>query len=255
MSLDLKAILANPDALAALEREHERRSLNRLESMFPDTGPLRRELYVKHLEFFDRSREYNEILFLAANKVGKSVAGSFAAALHATGKYPKWWTGRRFNHPTVGWACNNTNIDCRDINQFELLGQPGQFGTGMIPSADILNNKPKPSVPDAIETTYVRHISGGQSMIVYKAYEQGREKFQGRNIHWIWGDEEVPDDIYTEMLMRIMTTDGLIFLTYTPIRGLTPLTVQFLKTAVNKKDLPIQYTDNDKRKQDSAKVG
>lgn len=38
---------------------------------FPDTGPLRRELYPKHLEFFAAGRDFTERLFMAANRVGK----------------------------------------------------------------------------------------------------------------------------------------------------------------------------------------
>lgn len=253
-NLDL-AMLADPNALNALEAVLEKRNQNKIDSIFPDTGPLRRELYTKHVEFMEAGAKYNERLYLAANKIGKTTVGAYECALHATGKYPKWWKGRRFNHPTVGWACNNTNIDCRDINQFELLGQPGQLGTGMIPADLIINTKAKPSVPDAVEMAYVRHISGGQSMISFKAYEQGREKFQGRNIHWIWGDEEVPSDVYDEMVMRIMVTDGIILLTYTPIRGLTELTVRFLTEAVNKADLPITFTSKEESVIKAAQKG
>ncbi len=229
-----------PYTLEDLEKELQRRKRNSLTKWFPDTGPFARSKYPKHMEFIGATKEMNEILFLAANKVGKTLVGSYMGAVFATGKYPKWWHGRRFNMPTLGWACNKTGIDCRDINQLELLGQPGQWGTGMIPADDIIDIKSKPSVPDAVETVYVRHITGGQSMINFKSYDQGREKFQGRNIHWIWPDEEVPAEVYNEMVMRIMVTDGLIFCTYTPIMGLTEITVQFLKECVNKSSLPVE---------------
>ena len=246
-NLDLKSLLADPNILDVLEAEQDRRARNKIDSLFPDTGPLRRELYDKHMEFFRASKEHDETLFLAANKVGKTVAGGAAATYHSTGLYPHWWEGKRFDHPTVGWACNNTNNDCRDINQLELLGPPGQIGTGLIPADRIIMTRPKPSIPDGIGTAYIRHVTGGQSMIQFKSYDAGRENFQGRNIHWIWPDEEVPDDIYIEMTMRIMVTQGIIFLTYTPILGLTPVTVEFLTTAVNKESLPIKFTGSEKR--------
>lgn len=245
---DLKSLLADPDVLNKLEAEQDRRARNRLDFLYPDTGLLRRELYVKHVAFFEAGAKYNERCMLGSNKSGKTTAGAVESSYHATGRYPAWWKGKRFDCPTVGWVCNNTNIDCRDINQLELLGPPGQFGTGTLPYDCIINNKPKPSVPDAVETTYIRHSSGGQSMLLYKAYEQGREKFQGRNIHWIWADEEVPSDIYTEMFMRIMTTNGIIFLTYTPLLGLTPVTVDFLTNSVNKSELPLSFTGGEKLK-------
>lgn len=184
------------------------------------------------------------------HNTGKTVAGALEAALHATGMYDEyapWWEGKRFDCPTSLWACNKTATDCRDINQLELLGPPGQLGTGMIPASMIIHTKPKPSVPDAIEIAYIKNKFYGQSVIYFKSYDQGREKFQGRAIHVIWADEEVPDDIYTEMLMRTMTTEGIIYLTYTPIQGLTPVTVDFLTNAVNKDTLPLRFTKRDEK--------
>lgn len=230
--------------LAAIERELQKRQKNRFYTVFPDTGPLRRELYVKHMEFLDASRLHDQTLMLAANKVGKTVTGAYAATCHATGLYPKWWTGKRFDGPTIGWACNVTATDCRDINQTELFGQAGQLGTGMIPAEYIIGKpKSKPSVPDGIEVAYIKHMTGGASVIFLKSYDQGRTKYQGRNIHWIWADEEVPADIYSEMVMRIVTTEGIIFCTYTPILGLTPITVSFLRDSVNKDKLPIKFSE------------
>lgn len=229
-------------SLEDIERAIEKKRRNRLGNWFPETGPFRRELYPKHMEFFAAGKEHRERLMMAANRVGKTVCGSFESVLHATGLYPDWWPGRRFYEATGGWACNKSAPDCRDINQLELMGQPGSFGTGMIPADRIIYTKAKPSVPDAIEMVYVRHITGGTSEIFFRSYDQGREKFQGRARHWIWADEEVPADIYTEMLLRTMTTDGIVYLTYTPVLGLTPTTIDFLTHSVNKDKLPIKFT-------------
>lgn len=214
----------------------------RLNNWFPDEGPFRRELYPKHMEFFAASKIHNEVLMLAANRVGKTICGSLALTYHATGLYPDWWEGKVFDSPILGWACNKTATDCRDINQLELLGPHGQYGTGMIPADYLIHVKPKPSVPDGIEIIYVKHVTGGQSVLFLKSYDQGREKYQGRAVHVIWADEEVPVEIYTEMLLRTMTTDGIILCTYTPILGLTPVTIDFLTNAVNKDKLPIKFT-------------
>ena len=48
----------------------------------------------------------------------------------------------------------------------------------------------------------------------------------------IWLDEEPEQEMYTERLMRTMTTDGLILATFTPLQGLTPFVEHFLETAV-----------------------
>lgn len=233
-------IIKNLPPLEALEAELERRRQNKIYTYFPEAGKYRRELYVKHMEVFRAGKDHRERLFLAANRTGKTIVGAYETAVHLTGLYPPWWEGKRFDRATNVWACNKTAVDCRDINQLELLGQPGQFGTGMIPRDYLIHTKPKPSVPDAIEIIYVKHKSGGQSVCHMKSYDQGREKFQGRAIDFIWPDEEVPDDVYTEMLLRTMTTGGLILCTYTPIMGLTPVTVQFLRDCVNRDKLPTE---------------
>ena len=122
----------------AIEAELQWRAQHKLESFYPETGPLRRELYVKHMQFFDAGVEKDERLFMAANRVGKTEGvGAYECALHLTGKYPAWWEGRRFTRPTVGWAAGQTSKTTRDIIQLALLGPGPRYGTGMIP-ADVL---------------------------------------------------------------------------------------------------------------------
>lgn len=234
-----------------------RKQSNRITKFFPETGPLRRELYIKHMKHFDAGRLHDERLFLAANKVGKSLAGGYETALHATGLYPDWWTGKVFDHPTNGWACNNTATDVRDINQQILLGDPGQYGTGLIPKDYLIDTKSKSSVPDGVELIYVRHKSGGQSVITTKAYEQGRTKFQGRNIHYVWADEEIPAEVYGECMLRLMITNGIMYCTYTPVLGLTPITVAFLSEAVNTDELPLKFDKKqyDKQQNPNVRIG
>ena len=87
-----------------IEAEVQRRAAPFL-NVFPDAGPLRRELYAKHIEFFRAGTDYKERLFMAANRVGKTVAGAFETTCHLTGRYPPWWEGKRFDRATESWAC------------------------------------------------------------------------------------------------------------------------------------------------------
>ena len=49
-----------------MEAELERRtSENRIDSYYPDEGPLRRKLYPKHLEFFRAGIEHRESFWMA----------------------------------------------------------------------------------------------------------------------------------------------------------------------------------------------
>lgn len=198
-------------------------------SLYPETGPLRRELYVKHQEFFAAGPKYRERLMLAANRIGKTEGvGGYELTLHLTGKYPAWWQGRRFKRPVSAWAAGDTSKTVRDIIQFKLLGPIGQWGTGLIP-ADCLERTVRASgVPDTVDTLYVKHVSGGLSVCGLKSYDQRAESFQGTEKDIIWLDEEPPLAIYTECLMRTMTNDGMVMLTFTPLLGMSEVVLQFL---------------------------
>lgn len=216
--------------LVRIEDELERRRAGRkLGTYFPETGPLRRELYPKHLEFFRLGAEKRERLFLAANRVGKTEgAGGFEMACHLTGRYPPWWQGRRFDKPVAAWAAGDTRQTVRDILQMKLLGKPGAHGTGLLPRESLERVANAPGIPDAVETIWVRHASGGISTLGLKSYDQGRESFQGTERDVIWLDEEPPSAVYTECLLRTMTNGGLVMLTFTPLRGISDVVTSFL---------------------------
>lgn len=202
--------------------------------MFPDSGALRRELYPQHTRFFELGATYSERLFLAANRVGKTTAGAYETALHLTGRYPDWWKGRRFNKPVLAWAGGDTSKTTRDIQQLELLGPPGDFGTGMIPGELLVDTKTKAGIPDAIEVVYVRHVSGKCARLLFKSYDQGRKSWQGTKPDVIWCDEEPPMDVWTEIQMRLMATapgevGGIAYLTFTPLEGWTEVVNSFLR--------------------------
>lgn len=200
--------------------------------MYPKSGPLSRHAYDKAMQFFAAGGAYSERAFMAANRVGKTLSGAYETVCHLTGIYPEWWTGKRFARPTSGWACGNTAQKCKEIVQAKLLGTPGVpslLGTGMVPG-DLIVGVPskKRGVADAIETVFVRHVSGGLSMLTFKSYDQGRESFEGTEQDFIWLDEEPPEDIYAECLMRTMTTSGVVFLTFTPLKGMSKVCLEFL---------------------------
>ncbi len=115
-------------ALALIWREADRlvardESRRKLWSYYPDSGPLRRALYPKHLQFFAAGAAHRERLFMAANRVGKTEGvGGYETTLHLTGAYPPWWAGRRFERPVAAWVAGKTNETTRDIVQAKLFG-------------------------------------------------------------------------------------------------------------------------------------
>ena len=44
----------------------------------------------------------------------------------------------------------------------------------------------------------------------------------------IWLDEEPPMDVYSECLLRLMTANGLMLCTFTPLLGLSDVALMFL---------------------------
>lgn len=194
-----------------------------------------RDLYPRHMEFFEAGRDYRERCFLAANRVGKSVAGAYETSAHLTGLYPDWWKGRRFEQPVRAWAAGKSSETTRDIVQSVLLGEvlgsgptKRPSGTGLIPGDTLGEWTWKAGVANLVDTIRIRHVSGGWSTLGFKSYEQGRGSFEGTAQHVIWFDEEPEIDVYGEALIRTATTDGIIILTFTPLEGWTDTVAQFL---------------------------
>lgn len=203
--------------LAAIDKELSRR---RLDSYAP---------YKKQRDFHDAGDTHRERLFMAGNQLGKTVAGAAEMAIHLTGKYPADWKGRRFSKPIAAWASGVTGESVRDTTQRLLVGRPGEYGTGMIP-ADCIVGEPKRAmgVADLLDSVSVKHASGGNSRLYFKRYEQGREKWQGETLDVVWFDEEPPQDIYTEGLTRTNATGGMVYLTFTPLMGMSDVVMRFI---------------------------
>ena len=181
------------------------------------------------MSFFAAGAEHRERLMLAANRVGKTDGvGGYETVLHLTGLYPDWWTGKRLKKPIRAWAAGDTSKTVREIIQEKLLGPVGDFGTGMIPGDSIISTTAKAGISGAVDMVSVRHATGGVSILILKSYDQKRQAFQGTEQDLIWLDEEPPLDIYTECLIRTMTTNGMILCTFTPLLGMSKVVLNFL---------------------------
>lgn len=213
-----------------------------LNRIYPETGPLRRELYQKHLLFFRLGKIHTERWGMAANRVGKSWGmGAYEVTLHLTGRYPHWWEGKRFDKPIRAWVAGETQTKTRDAPQAKLTGRlvPEEgagagsrddlygLGNGMIPAELIVHWSPG-AKKDSIGVLWVRHITGGLSHCQFLSFEQGPNAFASNEIELMWHDEEPPMDVYTESLIRLMTTGGIMLVTATPLQGYTELVTSYL---------------------------
>ena len=216
--------------LAALEAEQSRREReNKLRAYSP---------YAKQRQFHALGASKSERLFMAGNQLGKTVAGGAEWAIHLTGRYPDWWEGAVFDKPPVLWASSVTNEATRDNPQRVLVGPPPteeHWGTGYIPKDALIEWDRAQGVPNLLDNVQVRWGGGGDvqniAYCAFKAYEKGREKWQGPTIDGVWYDEEPPVDIYSEGLTR--TNNGqrgqFAQMTFTPLKGMSEVVHAFIQ--------------------------
>lgn len=212
--------------LKAAEKESaQRKARNRLIEYAP---------YPKQAAFHTAGAIHRERLFMAGNQLGKTMAGAMEWAMHLTGRYPEWWKGKRFESAGKYWAAGETGLSTRDNVQNLLIGPPereDEWGTGAIPHDALRDVQRARGQPNSLDSVTIKHTSGYLSTLLFKAYEQGREKWQGPTLNGVWCDEEPPLDIYTEGLTRTNATGGIMMVTFTPLKGMSDVVKQYLGDA------------------------
>jgi phage terminase large subunit-like protein len=208
-----------------MEVLEEQQQIRKAENKLADYLP-----YPKQREFHAAGAKYRERLAMTCNRFGKTVAGAMEMTFHLTGQYPDWWEGKRFDKSVRAWAAGVTGETTRDVVQGKLIGPPTQsaeWGTGTIPKSALGNIVTSRGIPGAIDTVSVHHVSGGMSELQFKSYERGREKWQGAALEVVWCDEEPDHDIYIEGLTRTNETGGIVYLTMTPLLGVSNVVQRF----------------------------
>lgn len=212
--------------MSSLEQKQYSR-LRRLEELRKTCALFFYKPYRKQASFHEAGKSYRERLLMAGNQLGKTFAAGNEVAYHVTGMYPDDWKGKVFTKENRGWVGSVTSELTRDGAQRILMGPVGKWGTGCIPKEMIVDIKRARGVPDAIETVLVRHVNGEVSQITFKSYKDGREAWQAETLDWIWFDEEPPEDIYVEGVTRTNNTKGVVFLTFTPLLGMSNVVMRF----------------------------
>ncbi len=162
---------------------------------------------------FHRCTKRNRWVF-GGNRSGKTECGAAEAVWLATGTHPY-----KQNRPNVfGWVVSLSMQVQRDVAQKKILHylRPDRI-------ADVVMQSGRKDSPafGVVDQIVVKNAFGGTSVIGFKSCDQGREKFQGSSLDFVWFDEEPPREIYEECRMRLLDREGEMFGTMTPLKGLT----------------------------------
>ena len=162
---------------------------------------------------FHKSNKRNRWVF-GGNRSGKTECGAVETVWLARGIHPY-----KENRPSVqGWVVSLTREVQRDVAQAKVLKY---LSPRFIEEIVMVSGKKGAPEYGVIDHIVVRNALGGLSKIGFKSCDQGREKFQGASLDFVWFDEEPPEDIYAECRMRVFDKCGMIFGTMTPLKGLT----------------------------------
>lgn len=196
------------ERLRRIEAEQERRkAVDRLAAY--NVGEVKHE---KQLAFH-RCKKRNRWVF-GGNRSGKTECGAVECVYMARGIHPY----RENRKDVCGWVVSLSTQVQRDVAQKKILQYLRRDWIEEIVMQSGRKDSPEGGVIDFIR---VKNVFGGVSVIGFKSCDQGREKFQGASLDFVWFDEEPPEDIYLECRMRVLDRKGDIFGTMTPLKGLT----------------------------------
>ncbi|ELP3919281.1 terminase family protein [Escherichia coli] len=193
--------------------------------------------YPFQLDWIRASNNYRQRYLSAANRIGKSYGACMELAAHITGLYPPDWEGKKldFDRPAVFWTIGVTQDSVNTVLMKELLGVSdcrnlSELGSGAIPR-DCIDSFSM--VKDGARCLQVRinHVNGRQNTLHFFASSQNESVFMGAAVDYILMDEQFPNEteLYAQCLTRTATTRGMISVTATPEKGITPLWDKFSK--------------------------
>ncbi len=196
------------EKICKIQAEQERRRRTDALAAY-NTGEVRHE---KQLAFH-KCLKRNRWVF-GGNRSGKTECGAAECVYMARGIHPY----RENKRETAGWVVSLSAQVQRDVAQKKILRYLRRDWIEDIVMLSGRKDSPEHGVIDFIR---VKNVLGGTSVIGFKSCDQGREKFQGASLDFVWFDEEPPEDIYMECRMRVFDRKGDIFGTMTPLKGRT----------------------------------
>lgn len=216
-----------------LAREIERRKQTKLSGY--NTGPI---VHKKQM-LFHASPKRNRWVF-GGNRSGKSECGAVEVVWLVRGIHPF----RKCTSAVSGWVVSPSMRVQKDVAQKKILSY---LDPSWIEDIIMVNGKKSSPEYGVVESILVKSVCGGISVISFKSCEEGREKFQGASLDFVWFDEEPPKDIYDECRMRVIDRSGDIFGTMTPLKGLTFVYDEIYLNSANDEEVffcTMEWADN-----------
>lgn len=170
------------------------------------------KVHTKQL-LFHKCDKRNRWVF-GGNRSGKTECGAVETVWRARGIHP-YLSNKK---DTFGWVVSVSYEVQRDVAQNKILNY---LNPAWIHDIIMHSGSKTGAEYGVIDTIVVKNVFGGLSKIGFKSADQGREKFQGASLDYVWFDEEPPKDIYEECRMRVIDKRGVIYGTMTPLKGLT----------------------------------
>lgn len=226
-----KDIICN---ILAIEKEQQRRYKNNKLARY-NTGE---KVHEKQLAFH-RCTKRNRWVF-GGNRSGKTECGAVEAVWWARGIHPY----RKNRKDVEGWIVSLSYEVQRDVAQSKFMSY---LNPDWIEDVVMASGKKDNAEYGIIDYILIKNVLGGVSKICFKSCDQGREKFQGASLDFVWFDEEPPFDIYQECRMRVLDKKGEIWGTMTPLKGLTWVYDKIYLNSAGDSDLwhiMIEWADN-----------
>lgn len=182
---------------------------NLLQLLNYNSGKIKHQ---KQIEFH-KSTKRNRWLF-GGNRTGKTECGAVETIWLSLGIHPY----KNNKNSTDCWVVSLSNRVQKEVAQAKILKYLPRNSIEEIVMSEGKKSNPENGV---IECIILKNAFGNQSRIWFKSCEEGRDKFQGASLDFVWFDEEPPQDIYCECKMRVLDRCGEIFGTMTPLKGFT----------------------------------
>jgi phage terminase large subunit-like protein len=160
----------------------------------------------KQIQF--HSANVRRRLFIGGNRSGKTVAGGVETVKVLTRRHEfiKWGP-----YTTIhGRGCAVDFTQGIDKVMLPMIAR-------WLPPSELINGSWEDSYSKSARTLT---LANGND-IEFLSYDQELEKFAGTSRHFIWYDEEPPQDVYDECQLRLLDTKGYSWATMTPVLGMT----------------------------------